>query len=88
LCKHIGGHIKRDCPAHKEKTARLTSHGASLVVTFVAFLSISKKLTDLFYKEISELRILYFACSLFRVTIQDFYVIWIVENLVFCLITV
>jgi hypothetical protein len=22
LCKHIGGHIKRDCPAHKEKTAR------------------------------------------------------------------
>ena len=52
----------------------LTSHGASLVVTFVAFLI---NLTDLFYKEISKLRILYFACSLFRVTIQDFYVIWI-----------
>jgi hypothetical protein len=38
---------------------------------------ISKKLTDLFFNEISELRILYFACSLFSVTIQDFSVIWI-----------
>jgi hypothetical protein len=34
------------------------------------------------------LRILYFSCSLFRVTIQNFSDIWIVENLVFCLFTV
>jgi hypothetical protein len=34
------------------------------------------------------LRILYFACSLIRVTIHDFSVILIVENLVFCLFTV
>ena len=55
----------------------LTSHGASLIATLVTFLSISKKVTDLFFNEISELMISYFACSLFSVTIQDFSVIWI-----------
>ena len=37
----------------------------------------SRLLTDLFFNDISELRILYFACSLFSVTVQDFSVIWI-----------
>jgi Zn ribbon nucleic-acid-binding protein len=31
----------------------------------------------MFFNEISDLRILYFACSLFSVTIEDFSVIWI-----------